>query len=271
MRLNTKWLAVLLALAVIPLSGCSFMSKMRARDSLNKGVKAFTDQKYDAAAQFFERAVQLDPESEFTETARMYQAIAYQSQFVPGSTDPKSEEMAQKGIEIFKEVVDQAKDQANPSENVKNAMLCIANVYYQLKKFPESKEWCNRVLKLDPQNAEGYYRIAVMDFDDSLEKTGVQGEMVELMTPDEKAKTQANIDEGLTALGKALEIRPNYFDAMEYQNLLWREKAKFEKDEKEKARLNLEANRVAQKALALRLKAQEEAAKAPKKLGGFGK
>ena len=27
MRLNSKWLAVLLLLAVIPLSGCSFMQK----------------------------------------------------------------------------------------------------------------------------------------------------------------------------------------------------------------------------------------------------
>jgi tetratricopeptide (TPR) repeat protein len=264
MRLNSKWLAVILALAVIPLSGCNFMSKMRARDNLNKGVKAFTDQKYDAAAQFFEKAVQLDPESDFTETARMYQAIAYQSQFVPGSTDPKSEEMASKSIETFKEVVSQAKD---PAKANKNAMLGIASLYYQLKKYPESKEWCNKVLTVDPQNAEAYYRIAVMDFDDSLERTGVQGELVEMMTPEERATTQSNIDEGLTALGKALEIRPDYFDAMEYQNLLWREKAKFEKDEVKKAELNRQANQVAQKALALRLKAQEEAAKLPKKLG----
>jgi hypothetical protein len=89
--------------------------------------------------------------------------------------------------------------------------------------------------------------------------------------PEERATTQSNIDEGLTALGKALEIRPDYFDAMEYQNLLWREKAKFEKDETKKAELNRQANQVAQKALALRLKAQEEAAKAPRKLGGLGK
>jgi len=264
MRLNTKWLAVLLILAVIPLSGCGFISKLRARDSLNKGVKAFTEQKYDAAAQFFEKTVELDPEFE---TARMYLATAYTSQFVPGSTDPKSEEMAQKGIVTFKQVVDNAKDPANPN---KNAMLSIASLYYQLKKYPESKEWCNKVLKIDPQNAEAYYRIAVIDFDDSLEKTGVQGEQVDLMTPDEKAKTQAGVEEGLTCLGKALEIRPTYFDAMEYQNLLWREKAKFEKDEKAKSELIRQADLVSQKALALKLKAQQEEAAKPKKLGGLG-
>ncbi len=262
MRLNSKWLAGLLVLAVIPLSGCGFMQKLRARDNLNKGVKAFTEMKYDAAAQFFQKAVELDPEFE---DARMYLATAYTSQFVPGSADPKSEEMAQKGIETFKKVVADAKDPA--SQNSMNAMLSIASLYYQLKKYDESKEWCNRVLKVNPQNADAYYRIAVIDFDDVFEKTGVQGENVEYMSPEEKAKAIANVDEGLDNLNKALEIRPTYFDAMEYQNLLWREKAKFEKDETARAELIRQADLVSQKALALRLKAQEEEAKLPKKLG----
>jgi tetratricopeptide (TPR) repeat protein len=264
MRVNNKWLAVILLLAVIPLSGCSFLNKLRARDSLNKGVKAFTEQKYDAAAQFFEKSIKLDPDFE---QARMYLATAYTSQFIPGSTDPKSEEMAHKGIEIFTKIVQDAKDPDHPTESQKNAMLSIASLYYQLKKYPESKEWCNKVLKAFPQNPEAYYRIAVMDYDDSLEKTGIQGENVEFMTPDEKTKTQNAIEEGLTCLGKSLEIKPDYFDAMEYQNLLWREKAKFEKDQKVKAELIRQADLVSQKALQLQLKAKEEEAKAPRKLG----
>jgi len=43
MRLNSKWLAVLLVLTVIPLAGCNFVNKLRARDNLNKGVKTFTE------------------------------------------------------------------------------------------------------------------------------------------------------------------------------------------------------------------------------------
>ena len=149
-------------------------------------------------------------------------------------------------------------------------MLSIASLYYQLKQYPESKEWCRKVLEADPQNAEAYYRIAVIDFDDVFEKTGIQGENVEFMTPEERAKALRDIEEGLTSLNRALEIRSTYFDAMEYQNLLWREKAKFEKDAAAKAELIRQADLVSQKALALRLKAQEEAAKAPKKLGAIG-
>jgi len=47
MRLRSGWLAALFLLGAIAFSGCGFVTKLRARDSLNKGVKAFTDQKYD--------------------------------------------------------------------------------------------------------------------------------------------------------------------------------------------------------------------------------
>ncbi len=259
MKVNRKWLAVLLVLALIPLSGCGFISKLRARDNLNKGVRAFTEQKYDIAAKFFEDAIEQDPTFEI---ARTYLATTYTSQFVPGSPDPKSLEMADKAIATFKQVVDANKEKPNI-----NAMLSIASLYYQLKKYDESKEWCRRIQEVDPQNAEALYRIAVIDFDDSLKKTGLQGENVEFLNAEEKQHTLADIDEGLKALEKALQIKPDYFDAMEYQNLLWREKAKFEKDEKAKNELIRQADMVAQKALALRLKAQEEEAKKPKKLG----
>ncbi len=260
MRLNSKWLAVFLLLMVVPLSGCGFIQKLRARDNLNKGVKAFTEQKYSAATQFFQKAIKLDPEFE---TPRMYLATAYSFQYVPGSMDPKSEEMAHKAIETFKEVVDRAVDPAKPNID---AMVSIASLYYQLKDYEKSKEWCNKILKVDPNNADAYYRIAVIDFDDTLEKTGVQGENVTYMSPEEKEQTMANIDEALASIDKALEIKPDYFDAMEYKNLLWREKAKFEEDEEKKAELLHMADKISNEALALRLKAQQEEAKKLKKM-----
>ncbi len=260
MKFNSKWLVVLLLAAALPMTGCSFYTQLRARDYLNKGVKAFTEQKYDKAAEFFEESIKMDPEFE---VARMYLAATYTSQFVPGSPDPKSQENAEKAITTFKEVIDKAKDKSKPNLN---AMLSIASLYYQLKKYDESKEWCAKIQQVDPSNAEALYRVAVIDYDDSLKKTGLQGENVEFLSAEEKAHTLADIEEGLKALDKALEIKPEYFDAMEYKNLLIREKAKFEKDEKVKNELLRQADIEAQKALVLRLKAEEEEAKKPKKL-----
>jgi tetratricopeptide (TPR) repeat protein len=264
MRFNSKWLGALLVLAALPLSGCGFITQLRARDSLNKGVKAFTEQKYDQAAKYFEDSIRLDPGFE---VARMYLAATYTSQFVPGSPDPRSHEMAEKAIVTFKDVLN-VKKEGPPNIN---AMLSIASLYYQLKKYDDSKEWCRKVQQIDPQNAEALYRIAVIDYDYSFSNTGLQGERVEFLNDEEKKRALAGIEEGLAALEKALQIRPNYFDALEYENLLWREKAKFEKDEKAKAELNREADIVAQKALLLRLKAQEEEAKKPKKMATKGK
>jgi len=260
MRVNKRWLVLCFLVALLPLfGGCSFISKLRSRDDLNKGVKAYTEQKFADAAKYFEESIRLDPEFE---VARMYLATTYSTQFVPGSPDPKSNEMAEKAIATFKDVVEKAKGTPNV-----NAMLSIASLYYQLKQYDASKEWCRKIQQVDANNAESLYRIAVIDYDDSLAKTGLQGENLEFLSAEEKAHTQQDIEEGLKCIDQAVKIRPNYFDAMEYENLLWREKAKFETDEKAKQALIQEADKIAQQALALRLKAQEEEAKKPKKLG----
>jgi len=242
------------------------MDKLQARNNLNKGVKAYqeTPPKYEAAAQYFEKSLQLDPNFE---SARMYLATAYSSQFVPGASDPKSLDMANKAINVYKEVIEKAADKNKPNIN---AMLGLASLYWQLEQIDESKEWCNRVLKFYPDNAEAYYRIAVMDQKFASDKAGTKGENVKDLKAEDRAKVLANIEEGLTVLGKALEIQPDYYNALDYQNLLWREKAKFEDDPKAKAKLNQLADQMYLKALAIKKKVQAEEAKNPKKLGALG-
>jgi len=261
MRVNSRWLAVLLLLAVIPLSGCGFIQKLNARNYLNKGVKAFNDQKHDAAAQFFQKSLEMDPEFEI---ARMYLATAYMSQFVPDSSDPRSEQMANKAIETFKQIVADAKDPSHPNMN---AMLSIINLYSKMKKISEAKEWCDKVLAIDPSNSEASYRVAVMEYNEVSDKTGLQAKNVSKMKEDEKAELQSRIDVGLEYIAKALASRPDYADAMEYQNLLWREKAKLETNEAVKEELILQADAAWLESVKLRRKAQEADAKKPKTLG----
>ena len=258
MKAHIKWLAVLGLLAAIVLSGCGFITQLQARNLLNKGVKAFTEQKYSEAAEYFKQSIDLDPTFE---VARLYLATAYTSQFIPGSPDPNSVEMAHKGIETFEQVVDL--DKENPNVN---AMVSIASLYYQLGDTDKSKEWCRKILEADQQNAEALYRIAVIDFDAANEMSGLQGENVSILTPEEKEACLKDIQEGLTVIEQAINIKPDYFDAMEYQNLLLREQAKFESDEEAKAELLRQADIIAQKSLSLRLKAQAEEAANPRKL-----
>ena len=46
-----------------------------------------------------------------------------------------------------------------------------------------------------------------------------------------KQKNAANIQDGIDALNKALQLRPDYDDAMAYMNLMYREKADVECDD----------------------------------------
>ena len=263
MRVNSRWLTASLLLASLSLTGCGFISKLKSRDNLNKGVKAFTDQKYDAAAQYFQKSIDLDPDFP-GDVPRMYLATAYMLQFVPGSMDPKSEEMAQKAIETFAEVV--TRSEAGGKPNI-GAMLAIASLTYQMDNTDLTKQWCNRVLKLDvqtdeekAQKAEAHYRIAVIDFDSVNEETGTLGENIEFLEQEDKDKLQGLIEEGLDHLNKAIELIPDYFDAMMYQNLLWREQAKLEADEEKKLKLINQADIAYNKSIQLKLKAEQEEA-----------
>ncbi len=222
------------------------------RGTLDKGIKAFSKQRYHVAEQFFEKAVQLDPSSE---TARMYLATNYLVQFIPGSSDPKSEEMAQKAIETFKKVVAKPANQTKPNED---AMLAIVGIYYQLQKMDESREWCNKLLKSYPQNSEAYYRIGVIAFDDAFVNTGIRGENVAFLSPKEKLCIRNAVDEGIVSLNKALEIRPDFNDAMEYKSLLLREAAKLAKDQKAKNELIHQSDQLIEKAIVLRKTKRED-------------
>jgi tetratricopeptide (TPR) repeat protein len=255
MRVNSRWLAALLLMAIFPLCSCSFINKLQSRDNLNKGVKEFTNQNYATAAQFFEKAVELDPDFP-DDVPRVYLATAYMLQYIPGSMDPKSEQAASNAIEEFSKVVERSEKKGKPNVN---AMLAIASLSYQMNNEATTDEEKKNV-------AEAHYRIAVLDYDTVNEKTGLTGENVEFLEDEEKAKLEEDIDEGLEHLDKAIEIRPDYFDAMMYQNLLWREKAKLETDEDLKKELSHQADLVYNKSIQLQLKYEAEEAAKFKKL-----
>lgn len=46
-----------------------------------------------------------------------------------------------------------------------------------------------------------------------------------------KTQNSDKVEEGITALQKALDLRPNYDDAMAYMNLMFRERADYECDD----------------------------------------
>jgi len=238
---------ILLCVLAAAVSGCSFYDKLQSRGELNKGVAAFKEQKYEEAVKCFQNAMRMDPT--FVEPIS-YMATCYAAMYVPGSVDPSNIKNAKNAISTFETVL-----QKNPGNA--NAMVYIAQLYYQLKDYDKSKEWCRKILSKDPSNYEALYRIGVIDYDISYDASGITGENVKDIPINKQTEIKSAIEEGIKALEDSIKMKPSYFEAMHYLNLLYREQAKFTMDETEKNKILLKADTVAIKAMDL-----EKAAKA---------
>ena len=224
------------ALALFSSVGCD---KLKARDQLNKGVKAYKDNHYEQAITHFQNAVNLDPA---LINARMYLATAYVSQFIPGIDSPENLRTAQQAIEEYQKVID-----ANPSRDQKvNSAKGIAYLYLNEKKWDDAKKYYRMASDLDPNDAEPYYSVGVIDwsacYQPRMEERAKLG-----MKPDEhlssknkdqkklceelKVKNGPAIQEGIDSLDKAIKLREDYDDAMAYMNLMYRERADVECDD----------------------------------------
>jgi tetratricopeptide (TPR) repeat protein len=224
------------ALALFSSGGCS---KLRARDQLNKGVEAYKNTHYEEAINHFKQAVDLDPK---LLNARLYLATAYVGQYIPGVDSPDNVRNAQEAISQFQQVIDD-----HPSREQKvNSAKGIASLYFNMKKFDEAKKYNHIVSELDPNDADPYYSIGVIDWTQAyaprMEERAKLGlkpeEHLNAKNKDQKKvcdelkqKNMPTIQEGIDNLNKAIQLRPDYDDAMAYMNLMHREKADLECDD----------------------------------------
>jgi tetratricopeptide (TPR) repeat protein len=226
-------LLVLFAALLVVLSSTS-CQKLKARDQLNKGVQAYKNAKYEDAINHFQEAVADDPS---LINARLYLATAFAQQYIPGADTPDNNKFAEQAIDQYKIVL-----QVDP-KNI-NSIKGIAYLYLQMKKFDLAKEFYKKASEADPNDPEPYYSVAVIDWTQTYiprqeERVKIAGIKPEdsLAAKDRKAcarvkeKNSANVQEGIDNLNKALQLRPDYDDAMAYMNLMYRERADIQCDD----------------------------------------
>ncbi len=221
-----RYLAALVGIAAVGLvaTGCN---KLKARDNLNRGVQAYKSTQYTQAVERFETAVQLDPT--FT-PARLYLAMAYYMQYIPGAESPENQQMADRALDQFQKVLQQ-----DPKNDV--ATKSIASLYYNQKKWDQAEEWYKKGLQLNPNDKESYYTLGVIAWSKWYPVYGTARAKLSMKPEDpgpikdkkvkEELKTQylPLVNEGIQSLQKALDIDKEYDDAMAYMNLLIRERA----------------------------------------------
>src|SRR5579875_669023 len=219
------------AALLLILTGATGCSKLKARDQLVKGVQEFKAGHYENAIDHFQQSIELDPS--YT-PAKTYLATAYSYQVQPMNNTPQNLAVAQKALDGFNEVL--AKD-----PNDIDALRQLASIHRNIMQYDQSRLDELKVIQLDPKDAEANYSVGVIDFQkadknasDLLKANKITDDLKGNAKIPPKLCTQlagqnsALLDSSLQYLNRAVDINPNYDDAMQYLNLDWRRKADIE-------------------------------------------
>jgi len=225
-------LAVVLALGGV---GCN---KLKARDALNKGVQAYKNGQFDQSIEFFKYAKERDPG---LLNARLYLATAYASQYIPGAPSEENVRKGQQAIAEFQEVLQIDPNNLSAIDGIGSILYQMAATPYTPSKFEESKRYHLRHIQSKPDDPEPYYWVGVIDWTLSFRansdlRAEYNRENARKQVKDDQplppklrgeyaAKYGPIVDDGIRRLQKAIELRPDYEDAMAYLNLLYRRKA----------------------------------------------
>ena len=109
-----------------------------------------------------------------------------------------------------------AKD-AKPSDV--NTYMQLASFYNRQGNFGKAIEAFEQRADREPNNPEGFYTVATQYWDQAYRGVGVKD-----------ADKRTYVQKGLTAIDHAIQLRPDYVEAIVYKNLLLRSQALLEKD-----------------------------------------
>ena len=255
-------------LVVVGASGCN---KLKARDLLNKGVNAFKNGQYDEAIEDFKQSKELDPT---LMNARLYLATAYASQYIPGAPSEANTRLGNQAIAEFKDVLSVDPNNLSAIDGIGSIVFQMAGTPYDPKKFGESKSYHQKHIELNPSHPEPYYWVGVIDWTLAFRsnnelraeynKNNIKKQVKDTdplpasVRSEYNAKYGSLVDEGIVNLKKAIELRPDYDDAMAYLNLLYRRKADMVESAEERASFQKQADGLLDKVKEIKQKRAEQ-------------
>jgi tetratricopeptide (TPR) repeat protein len=262
-------LPILLALLMLApvLGGCQ---KVRARAEMKKGNEMYHDEAYREALAQYQKGLKLDPSATFAWRSVGLSALAL---YRPGDNSKSNREMGELATQAFEKYLEDYPD----DEKVRDYLI---STYVNTKKYDQALAYLEKQAKANPDNpalqasqvrlliesdrlpraaqvansmpngqpkAEALYSIGVSTWDKSFHGADLPVE-----------ERQRFVDLGLTSMEQALKINPEYFEALVYYNLLFREKAKMELDGTKRLEYIAKADEYVAKAKAVRKKQVEE-------------
>lgn len=264
--------SVALAAGALFIFGATGCAKLKARDLLNKGVKAFTAGQSDTAIEDFKRAKELDPS---LLVARLYLATAYASLYIPGAPSAENKARGDQAIAEFKDVLELDPKNLNAIDGIGSLLYNMSGTPFNEKGFEEAKSYQEKHMQIKPDDPEPYYWVGVIDWTIAFRANGemrldynkanIKKQVKEdeplpaAIRGDYATKYGGLIEEGITDLQKAISLKPDYDDAMAYLNLLYRRKADMVESAEERDNLKKQAEDLVDKVKEIKQKRLDQA------------
>jgi tetratricopeptide (TPR) repeat protein len=214
--------------------------RTEARKWLNDGVQAFKHGQIDEAIHDFQNAEDLDPS---LLNAQLYLATAHSAQYIPGDPSPENAQHGVLALQEFRSILGTHPDNLSAIDGAGSILYNLAGSPFDPEKMEESKSYHQKHIELRPGDPEPYYWVGVIDWSlafrgnremrEAFNKVAKKSVQNTDPTPPALAaqfrqKYGETVDEGIANMEKAIDLRPDYSDAMAYLNLLYRQKADME-------------------------------------------
>lgn len=241
MRVRSAWACAALVGVLLTATACDSFNK---RVIMKKANEHYRAQRYEQAITEYQKVLAIDANDW---DANYLIAVSYLAMYHPGSTHEKDVRYAEEGIKQFEKLLTLKPPSQDAMAKARGYYLGlldaaqkpdkavaflegelkkhpgdpaligqIADLYLKKGDFPNSLRYLEQAATLNPNKKEAWYTIGVACWARSYHG----GMMVSM---EERAQV---VDRGIEALNKALAIDPEYFDALSYINLTYREKAK---------------------------------------------
>lgn len=237
--------------AMTPLRAQLAVNVEQVSAAIERGIEAFRKGKLDIAAKEFKTATELDPT---TINGHLYYGVAMLSQWNPTLHTPQNEENGRIAEEQFLTVIDLEPDN-------RSALQYLASMASSRRDFAKALDYYKRAAALKPVEREAFFNIAALCWQQTFQviqeakqRSGMSAqEPGPIRDPAVRAETRKTLgpvlEEGLDALKKALEVDPNYDDAMTYMGILIRQRAELAESPEDAQRQNTEADEWTNKAM----------------------
>ena len=235
---------------------------------------AYAKEDYATALQHYRRAREIDAKS-FPELERMI-GYALIGMYVPEDKTPANLKNADAAIVELRRYLQKRPDDTIAREAIINlylnadritdainyfrewlrthpadldAVRSIATLYAKQGNFNESLNWYEKITLLDAKNPESFYVYGVVCY-----------EKVAKNPPADLNERMQIIEKGKRALEKATGMRKDYFEALVYLSLLYRQQAPIETDPAKQQQLVADADRIRNQAIEIVKRRKAEAA-----------